>query len=162
MAQVEKKSTSQNGQPPDIEHPSFYPFVRLSVCPPPSALWTEAAPIHAKFWILRCRFFFKNLFIIVLLSRVQGFNNFQNIFHVKKLLQSYISPYNSIKQNKNFISIHFHKMLYTARKIFLFCFQKYRSFLSYHIALGATAHGNWGRKGRKGKELILNEEEVEG
>ena len=100
------------------------------------ALWTEAAPIHAKFWILRCQFFFKNLFIIVLLSRVQRFNNLQNIFHVKKLLQSYISPYNSIKQNKNFISIYFHKMLYTARKIFLFCFQKYRSFLLDHIALG--------------------------
>ena len=127
-----------------------------------ATLWTEDAPILAKFWILRCRFFSKNLFIIVLLSHVQRFNNLQNIFHVKKLLQSYISPYNSIKQNKNFISIHFHKMLYTARKIFLFCFQKYRSFLSDHIALGATAHGNWGRKGRKGKKLILNEEEVEG
>ena len=113
-----------------------------------------------EFWDVD--FFSKNLFIIVLLSHVQRFNNLQNIFHVKKLLQSYISPYNSIKQNKNFISIHFHKMLYTARKIFLFCFQKYRSFLSDHIALGATAHGNWGRKGRKGKELILNEEEVEG
>ena len=108
---------------------TYFVFLQISEC-------------DCSFKKKQCRFLFKNLYIIVLLSRVQRFNNLQNIFHVKKLLQSYISPYNSIKQNKNFISIHFHKMLYTARKIFLFCFQKYRSFLLDHLALGATAHGN--------------------
>ena len=139
----------------------FYEICGL-LLKPPTHYERRLLPFMQSFEFWDVNFFLKNLFIIVLLSRVQGFNNFQNIFHVKKLLQSYISPYNSIKQNKNFISIHFHKMLYTARKIFLFCFQKYKSFLSDHIDLGATAHGNWGRKGRKGKELILNEEEVEG
>ena len=98
----------------------------------------------------------------MLLSHVQRFNNLWNIFHVKKLFQRYVSTYNSIKQNENSISFYFHKIFYTARKILLFCFQKYRSFLLHHIALGVTAHGNWGRKGKKGKEFILNEEEVEG